>query len=141
MPKNFFVRLRIFLWLEKSRFGMQSVRFHFAFSLDAGVFFSNPILVFLWIILPCLFQQYTKTLWCRSFVSWFQCHWAGDASSRSLCVIFMILVSLENVKKCALGGCLITSKTKINVFWNFFSLHWPLRIRSVRKFFKTCWGK
>ena len=31
------------------------------------------------------------------------------------CVIFMILVSLENVKKCALGGCTITSKTKINV--------------------------
>ena len=35
----------------------------------------------------------------------------------SLCVIFMILVSLENVKKCALGGCTITSKTKINVFF------------------------
>ena len=38
----------------------------------------------------------------------------------SLCVIFMILVSLENVKKCVLGGCTITSKTKINVVWNFF---------------------
>ena len=35
--------------------------------------------------------------------------------SCALCVIFMILVSLENVKKCALGGCMITSKTKINV--------------------------
>ena len=31
----------------------------------------------------------------------------------------MILVSLENVKKCASGGCTITSKTKINVFRNF----------------------
>ena len=29
-----------------------------------------------------------------------------------LCVIFMILVSLENVKKCVLGGCTITSKKK-----------------------------
>ena len=39
-----------------------------------------------------------------------------------LCVIFMILVSLENVKKCVLGGCTITSKTKINIFWkNFFT--------------------
>ena len=37
--------------------------------------------------------------------------------SCALCVIFMILVSLENVKKCVLGGCMITSKTKINVFW------------------------
>ena len=35
--------------------------------------------------------------------------------ARSLCVIFMILFSLENVKKCALGGCTITS------------LRWPLR--------------
>ena len=26
----------------------------------------------------------------------------------ALCVIFMILVSLENVKKCTLGGCTIT---------------------------------
>ena len=34
----------------------------------------------------------------------------------TICVIFMILVSLENVKKCALGGCTVTSKTKINVF-------------------------
>ena len=33
----------------------------------------------------------------------------------ALCVIFMILVSLENVKKCVLGCCTITSKTKINV--------------------------
>ena len=30
--------------------------------------------------------------------------------ARALCVIFMILVSLENVKKCVLGGCTITSK-------------------------------
>ena len=34
----------------------------------------------------------------------------------ALCVIFVILVSLENVKKCVLSGCTITSKTKINVF-------------------------
>ena len=32
--------------------------------------------------------------------------------SYTLCVIFLILVSLENVKKCVLGGCTITSKTK-----------------------------
>ena len=45
----------------------------------------------------------------------------------ALCVIFMILVlhffcfcTFENVEKCVLGGCMITSKTKINVFWNFF---------------------
>ena len=36
----------------------------------------------------------------------------------ALCVIFMILVSYENVKKIVLGGCTITSKTKVNVFWN-----------------------
>ena len=42
----------------------------------------------------------------------------------ALCVIFMILFSLENVKKCVLGGCMITSKTKINIVWNFFSLCW-----------------
>ena len=36
----------------------------------------------------------------------------------ALCVIFMILVSFENVKKCVLGGCTITSKTKINGFYN-----------------------
>ena len=34
----------------------------------------------------------------------------------ALCVIFMILVSFENVKKCVLGGCTIRSKAKINVF-------------------------
>ena len=35
--------------------------------------------------------------------------------AKALCVIFMILVSHENVKKCVLGGCMITSETKINV--------------------------
>ena len=50
----------------------------------------------------------------------------------SLCVIFMILVSLffsimcfctfENVKECVLGGCTITSKAIINVFEIFSSL-------------------
>ena len=29
--------------------------------------------------------------------------------------IFMILVSLQNVKKCVLSGCTITLKAKINV--------------------------
>ena len=33
----------------------------------------------------------------------------------------MILVSLENVKKCVSGGYTITSKTKIYVVWNFSS--------------------
>ena len=41
----------------------------------------------------------------------------------------MILVSLENVKKCVLGGCTITTKTKINVVWR--------RGRSVSKKFQT----
>ena len=41
----------------------------------------------------------------------------------TLCVIFMILVSLENIKKCALGGCTITSKTKINIVRNLEPLH------------------
>ena len=45
--------------------------------------------------------------------------------STALCVSFMILVSLENVKKYTLGGCTITSKTKINVFDKNFSLRWP----------------
>jgi hypothetical protein len=55
-------------------------------------------------------------------------------AAAALCVIFMILVSLENVKKSVLGGCTITSKTKINAVRNFFSLRWPLRgSRSVLK--------
>ena len=57
-------------------------------------------------------------------------------SSISLCGIFMILVSLENVKKFALGGCTITSKTKINVFLNFFSLRLHTLGCSVRIFFQ-----
>ena len=40
---------------------------------------------------------------------------AGRYVGTSLCVIFIILVSHENVKKCVLGGCTITSKTKTNV--------------------------
>ena len=39
-----------------------------------------------------------------------------DTGPMALCVIFMILVLLENVKKCVLCGCTITSKAKINVF-------------------------
>ena len=54
----------------------------------------------------------------------------------ALCVIFMILVSLENVKKCVLSGCTITSKTKINVVWNFFltplTLLGPLRSKKFQ---------
>ena len=46
--------------------------------------------------------------------------------SIALCVILMNLLSLENVKKCLLGWSTFTSKTKINIFWNFFSLLWPL---------------
>ena len=46
-------------------------------------------------------------------------------SAYTLCVIFMILVSLENVKKSVLGGCTITSKAKINVFWIFFERSGP----------------
>ena len=41
----------------------------------------------------------------------------ASVKGSSLCVIFMILVSFENVKKCVLGGCMITSNTKINIFW------------------------
>ena len=55
----------------------------------------------------------------------------------ALCVIFMILVSLENVKKCALGGCTITTKTKINIFGkNFFTPlapSGPLRSKKYKK--------
>ena len=32
--------------------------------------------------------------------------------SGALCVIFMILVSLENVKKCVLGGCTVSITSK-----------------------------
>ena len=60
----------------------------------------------------------------------------ATAAPAALCVISMILVSLENVKKCALGGCTIISKTKINVFWNFFSLLWRLCGRSIWNFFQ-----
>ena len=43
----------------------------------------------------------------------------GHATS-PLCVNFMILVSHENGKKCVLGDCTITSKTKSNIVGNFF---------------------
>ena len=49
-------------------------------------------------------------------------HRQWDWARAALCVIFMILVSLENVKKYFLAGCMITSKAKINIVWNFFSL-------------------
>ena len=53
----------------------------------------------------------------------------------ALCVIFMILVSFENVKKGVLGGCTIRSKAKF--FEKIFSLRWFLLGRSVQKNFKN----
>ena len=35
--------------------------------------------------------------------------------------------SFENVKKCVLGGCTITSKAKINIFWKIFRIERPRR--------------
>ena len=62
----------------------------------------------------------------------------SSSSPTSLCVIFMVLVSLENVKKCVLGGCTITSKTKINVFWKkFFTPTAPSEPLRSEKFQKT----
>ena len=64
---------------------------------------------------------------------------ATKIPTHALCVIFMNLVSLENVKKCVLGGCTITSKTKINIFWNFFftplAPSGPLRSKKFQKTF------
>ena len=34
-----------------------------------------------------------------------QCWPVSDPVAATLCVIFMLLVSLENIKKCVLGGC------------------------------------
>ena len=55
---------------------------------------------------------------------WTDSRWKSRAKKKeieeALCVIFMILVSHESVKKCVLGGCTITSKTLINVVWNLF---------------------
>ena len=53
--------------------------------------------------------------------------------SLSLCVICTILVSFSR------DNALFASKAKINVVWNFFSLRWPLRPRSVQKYFKQHW--
>ena len=62
-----------------------------------------------------------------------------------LCVIFLILVSLENVKKCVLGGYTITSKTKINVFWKKILTPLAPSDSTVRNVFKnidfSLWGK
>ena len=44
----------------------------------------------------------------------------------------MILVSLENVKKCTLGGCTITSKTKINGFLKKFLHLGPLHSEKIQ---------
>ena len=55
----------------------------------------------------------------------------------ALCVIFMILVSLENVKKCVLGGCTITSKTKIKFFEIFSHSAGPFEAAPFEKFQKT----
>ena len=53
--------------------------------------------------------------------------------ANALCVIFMILVSLENVQKCALGGCTMTSKTKINVFFTLLAPSGPFRSKKIQK--------
>ena len=46
--------------------------------------------------------------------------------------------TFENVKKCVLGGCTITLKTKINVFRNFFFTPLaPLGPLRSKKFQKT----
>ena len=42
-------------------------------------------------------------------------------------------------QKIFLCGCTITSKTKINVVWNFFYTLGTLRAPSIRKNFKQCW--
>ena len=57
----------------------------------------------------------------------------------------MILVSFENVKKCALDGCTITSKTKINVFWKIFRVQGARTEPRVKFFFQktvdlSLWG-
>ena len=96
------------------------------------VFISTPALPF---FIP--FNIYVKVqLFKEGSPGGTKMYWNRSSIGIALCVIFMILVSLENVKKYALCCCTITSKTKINVFWNFFSLRWSLRRRSVRKNFK-----
>ena len=45
---------------------------------------------------------------------WFSWFWSHFFFS------ILCFCTFENVKKCVLGGCTITSKTKINVFWNIF---------------------
>ena len=40
---------------------------------------------------------------------------------------------LKMSEKCVLGGCTITSKNKINVFWNFFSLEWGHSVWKIKK--------
>ena len=49
----------------------------------------------------------------------------------------MILVSLENVKKFALGGCMITSKTKINVLEKFSHSAGPFEAAPFEKISKN----
>ena len=50
---------------------------------------------------------------------------------------YLCFRTFENVKKCVLGGCTITSKAKINVFWNFFftslAPSGPLRSKKFQK--------
>ena len=51
---------------------------------------------------------------------------------------FFCFCTFEN-EKCVLSGCTITSKTKINVFWNFFFTPSLLRGRSTQKNIKWRW--
>ena len=51
---------------------------------------------------------------------------------------FFCFCTFENVEKCVLGGCTITSKAKINVFWNFFFTPLaPFGLLHSKKFPKT----
>ena len=69
--------------------------------------------------------------------------WSDPEAERALlvalCVIFMILVLLEIVEKCALGGCTITSKAKINVIWKNFEGSGPQGAIRVKKFEVIMW--
>ena len=60
---------------------------------------------------------------------WFSWFWSH---------FFFCFCTFENVEKCVLGGCTITSKAKINVFWNFFFTPLaPLALLHLKKFQKT----
>ena len=60
----------------------------------------------------------------KTYKSWC-CHWV--LTTRSLCVIFTILVSFSR------DNALYASKAKINVVWNFFERSSPKGVSGVRK--------